>query len=235
MQEMNAFTIIATLILYGLTFLCFFIPFKKEQRQTAYITAGTLAVIITLTLIGNLDFLVIFIWPVIIMFQIIFISYWTFTAFNKKKTGLVLSTILTIGFLLLIMQPWISDWTFSKKDVTKILSFHNLELKDDFKILKNEAVGFRDYYETFTLKLSDNDFNRISQTIKTSKNYKGHFTDYSNLPSADYKTTDTIDFETDNHFEREYWTNKKMENGTYHFRFQLDKKDKELSYIGSDE
>jgi len=209
MQEMNAFTIIATLILYGLTFLCFFIPFKKEQRQTAYITAGTLAVIITLTLIGNLDFLVIFIWPVIIMFQIIFISYWTFTAFNKKKTGLVLSTILTIGFLLLIMQPWISDWTFSKKDVTKILSFHNLELKDDFKILKNEAGGFRDYYETFTLKLSDNDFNRISQTIKTSKNYKGHFTDYSNLPSADYKTTDTIDFETDNHFEREYWTNKK--------------------------
>lgn len=143
MQEMNAFTIIATLILYGLTFLCFFIPFKKGQRQTGYIAGGTLAVIITLTLIGNLDFLVIFIWPLIIMFQIIFISYWTFTAFNKKKTGLVLSTILTIGFLLLIMQPWISDWTFSKKDATKILSFHNIELKDDFKILKNEAGGFR--------------------------------------------------------------------------------------------
>lgn len=162
MQEMNAFTIIATLVLYGLTFLCFFIPFKKGQRQTGYIAGGALAVIITLTLIGNLDFLVIFIWPLIIMFQIIFISYWTFTAFNKKKTGLLLSTILTIGFLLLIVQPWISDWTFSKKDATKILSVHNLELKDDFKILKNEAGGFRDYYETFTLKLSDSDFNRIS-------------------------------------------------------------------------
>ena len=235
MQEMNAFTITATLILYGLTFLCFFIPFKKGQRLVGYIAGGTLAVIITLTLIGNLDFLVIFIWPVIIMLQIIFISYWTFTVFNKRKTGLVISTILTIVFLLLILQPWISDWTLSKKDATKILSFHNIELKDDFKILKNEAGGFRDYYETFTLKLSDNDFNRISQTIKTSKNYKGYFTDYSDLPTADYKTTDTIDFETDNYFEREYWTNRKMENGTSHFRFQLNKKEKELNYIGSDE
>ncbi|MFO0479933.1 MAG: hypothetical protein ACK50L_14325 [Bacteroidota bacterium] len=169
------------------------------------------------------------------MFQIIFISYWAFIAFNRKKTGLVIATILTIGFILLIMQPWISDWTFSKKDATKILRFHNIELKDDFKILKNEAGGFRDYYETFTLKLSDNDFNSISHTIKNSKNYKRHFTDYSNLPTADYKTADTIDFETDNHFEREYWTNAKMENGTYHFRFQLDKQNKELSYIGSDE
>ena len=235
MQEMNAFTITLSLILYGLTFLCFFIPFKKGQLQTGYVTGGILAFIITLTLIGNLDFLTIFIWPVIIMFQIIFISYWTFTAFNKKKIGLVISTILAVGFLLLIMQPWISDWAFSKKDAIKILSFHNIELKDDFKILKNEEGGFRDYYKTFTLKLSDNDFNRISQKIKTSKNYKGYFTDFTNLPSADYKTTDTIDFETDNHFEREYWTNNKMENGTYHFRFQLDKQKKELNYIGSDE
>ncbi len=235
MQEMNAFTITVFVILYGLTLLCFFIPFKKGHRQTGYITGGILGVIITLTLIGNLDFLVIFIWPIIIMFQIIFISYWALIAFNRKKTGLAIATILTIGFLLLIMQPWISDWTFSKKDATKILHLHNIELNDDFKILKNEAGGFRDYYETFTLKLSDNDFNRISETIKNSKNYKGHFTDYSNLPTADYKTVDTIDFETDNHFEREYWTNTKMENGTYHFRFQLDKQNKELSYTGSDE
>jgi hypothetical protein len=232
---MNAFTIIVSLILYCLSFLCFFIPFKKGQLKTGYIVGGILGVIITLTLIENLDFLVIFIWPVIIMFQIIFISYWAFFVFNRKKTGLAIATILAIGFLLLIMQPWISDLIFSKKDATKILSLHNIELKDDFKILENEAGGFRDYYETFTLKLSDNDFNRISQTIKTSKNYKGHFTDYNNLPTADYKTTDTIDFETDNHFEREYWTNIKIENGTYHFRFQLDKQNKVLSYIGSDE
>jgi hypothetical protein len=234
-REMNAFNIISCLVLYGLTLLCFFIPFKNGQRQTGYIVGGTLGVLITLTLIGNLDFLVIFIWPVIVIFQIIFISYWTFRAYNRKKTGQVIAIVLTIAFLLLLMQPWISDWTFNKKDVRKILVFHNLELRDEFKILENEAGGFRDYYETFTLKLSDNDFNRISQTIKSSKNFKGLFTDYSNLPTAEYKTADTIDFETNNYIEREYWTCTKMENGTYHFRFQLDKKSKELSYTGSDE
>jgi len=235
MQELNSFTITVSVILYGLTLFCFFIPFKKGHRFTGYITGGILGVFITLTLIGNLDFLVIFIWPVIITFQIIFISYWAFIAFNKKKTALVISTILSIGFLLLIMQPWIVDWRFNKNDVTKILRFHNIELKDDFKILENEAGGFRDYYETFTLKLSDNDFNHISQTIRNSKNYKGHFKDYSNLHTIYNKTADTINFETDNYLEREYWSTAKMENGTYHFRFQLDKRNKELSYIGSDE
>lgn len=232
---MNTGAIIISLILYGLTLLCFFIPFKKGQRQTGYVVGGTLGVLITLILIGNLDFLVIFIWPVIVIFQIIFISYWTFRAYNRKKTGQAIAIVLTITFLLLLMQPWISDWTFNKKDVRKILDFHNLELRDEFKILENEAGGFRDYYETFTLKLSDNDFNRISQKIKTSKNYKGIFTDYSKIPSMDYKSPDTVDFETDNYIEREYWTSTKMENGTYHFRFQLDKKSKELSYTGSDE
>lgn len=235
MQEMNVFTITSILILYGLTFLCFFISFKQGHRQTALIIGGILAFLITLTLVGNLNFLVIFIWPLIIMFQLVFILYWTFKGYKKRKTGLVLSTILSIGFILVIMQPWISDWIFDKKDVTKILNSHNIELKDDFKILRNEAGGFRDYYETFTIKLSDDDFNRISQLIKNSNNFKGYFTDRSNLPIAYYKTNDTIDFETDNYFEREYFTNKKMENGTYHFRFQLDKKNKELSYIGSDE
>lgn len=87
------------------------------------------------------------------------------------------------------MQPQISDWTFSKKE-----GYLNIELKDDFRILRNEAGGFRDYYETFTLKLPDNDFSLISQTIKTSKNYKEHFTDYTELPPPAYKTSDTVDF-----------------------------------------
>lgn len=232
---MNPFYIICSLILYGLTVLCFFLPFKNGQKRTAYIVGVILGLVITFTLIWELDFLVIFIWPIIVMFQIVFISYWALRVFNRKKTGQIIALLLTIGFLSIIMSPWISDWTFNKKDVKKILKIHNLELKDDFKILKNEAGGLRDYYETFTLKLSDRDFNRISNKIKKSKNYKGFFTDYSNLPTLDYKNYDTIDFETGNHFEREYCTSTKLENGTYHFTFQLDKQKKELSYIGSDE
>jgi hypothetical protein len=124
---------------------------------------------------------------------------------------------------------------FNKKDAKKILLFHGIELKDDFKILKNESGGFRDFYETFTLKISDNDFNNISRKITTSKNYKGLFTDYTKSPSADYQNYDTLDFEAPDQFEREYFSKQKMNNGTYHFRFQLDKQSKELTYTGSDE
>ncbi|MWB96073.1 hypothetical protein GON26_17035 [Flavobacterium sp. GA093] len=232
--KMNAFTITFCLVLYGLTLLCFFLPFKNGQKVTGKIVGVILGIVITLTVIGNLDFLIIFIWPLIAVFQIIFISYWSFRIFGRRKTGKIVAIVFTTAFLLLLMQPWISDWTFNKKDVKKILAFHNLELKDDFKILKNESFGFKDYRETFILKLSDNDFNRISQSIKSSKSYKGFFRDYSNAPSVDTQN-DTVDFETTNYFEREYSTNRKMENGTYHFWFQLDKQKKELEYNGSDE
>ena len=231
---MNAFTVISCLVLYGMTLLCSFLPFKNGQKVTGKIVGVTLGVVVTLTVIGNLDFLVIFIWPLIAIFQIIFIIYWSFRIFGKRKIGKIVAIVLSIAVLLFLMQPWISDWTFNKKDVKKILAFHSLELRDDFKILKNESGGFRDYYETFTLKLSDKDFNRISQSIKTSKNYKGFFMDSSNLPSVNEKN-DRVDFETENNFEREYSTNKKMENGTYHFWFQFDKQNKELNYIGADE
>ncbi len=234
-KKMNTFTLISSLILFGLAFLCFFLPFKNGQRKVGYVIGLTLGFVITFTLIGNLDFLIVFIWPLIVIFQIIFISYWTFRVFNRRGAGQIVAVVLTITFLLLLMQPWISDWTFNKKDVIKILTFHNIELREDFKILRNEAGGFRDYYETFTIKLSDNDFYRISQTIKTSRNFKGVFTDYTNLPAADHRNNDTVDFETDNHFEREYWTITKMDNGTCHFRFELDKQSKELNYTGSDE
>jgi hypothetical protein len=232
---MNSFTIISSLVLYGFTLLCMLLPYKSGYKATGNLVGLVLGTLITLTLIGNLEYLVIFIWPLIVIFQIVFITYWTFGIFGRKKRGKIAVIILTFFFILILMQPWISDWTFSKKDVRKILSFHTIKIKDDFKILKNESGGFRDFYETFTLKISDADFNRISKEIKTSKNYKGYFSDFSNLPSADFKNNDTLDFETENHFEREYFSSKKMENGTYHFTIQLDKKDKELNYIGSDE
>ena len=232
---MNTFTIVSSLILYGLTLVCFALPFYCGQKNTGKFVGLILAIIISLTLIGNLDFLVIFIWPLIVVFQILFITYWAFKKFGKQKAGKIIVAILTSAFLLIIMQPWITDWTYSKKDVRKVLSFHKMEPQSDFKIIKNESGGFRDYYETFTIKLSDKDFNNIAEKIKTSKDFKGHLTNFTNLPSADYKNYDTVDFESENFFEREYFSNKKMKNGTYHFTFQLDKKEKELNYIGSNE
>lgn len=40
--------------------------------------------------------------------------------------------------------------------------------------------------------------------LKNSKNYKGNFSDYLNLLNADYKSYETVDYETPTHFNREY-------------------------------
>ncbi|MBL1411075.1 hypothetical protein [Sphingobacterium faecale] len=233
---MNPFTVVISLILFGLTVFCFVLPFKAGEKQTANVVGLILTIVISVTLVGNLGLLVIFVWPIVLMFQFIFISYWSFKLFNRKKVGLFVALALTGTFGALILSPWISDWLFNKNDARKILSTHGIDLKDDFILLKNEAGGFRDYYEIFTLKLSDNDFDRIAVQIKNSKNYKGIFKDGSDLPFAEYSLLDTVDFETENIMVREYWIDKtKMANGTYHFRFQLNKKKRELTYIGSDE
>jgi len=133
------------------------------------------------------------------------------------------------------MEPWITDWTFNRQDVRNILSYHSIELKNDFDILRNESGGFRDYYQTFTIEISDSDYQLIAKQIKTSHNYRGMFTDLTESPSASYRNHDTIDYETNYHYNREYFSKKRMEDGTFHFRFQLSKTKKELSYIGSNE
>jgi hypothetical protein len=233
---MNLFTLISSLVLFGLSALCFLLPYKSGQKRTGWIVGLIFGVLITLTLIGHLEFLVIFIWPIILSIQIVFIVYWIFRFYDKKKLGTISATVLTVIFLLIAMQPWISDWSFNKQDVQKILVYHSFELKDDFEILKNESGGFRDYYQTFTLKISGSDYTRIAEKIKSSKNYVGLFTDLTKqLPMADYNDYDTIDFETNYDFEREYFSKRKMDDGTFHFRFQLSKTEKKLNYIGSNE
>src|SRR5690554_3488636 len=129
---MTSFTIIISLILFGLTFLCYWLPFKSGHRKIGLIVSGLIGIIVIWTLIGNLDFLVLFIWPTILAFQIVFLAYWTFKLFGLEKMGTIVSIFLTIGFIVLAMQPWITDWTFNKKDVKKMLSWYGIELKDDF-------------------------------------------------------------------------------------------------------
>lgn len=233
---MNLFTIIWSLILFGLSVLCFLFPYKSGHKNTGLIVSLILGLIITLSLIVDLDFLVIFIWPIIIIFQIVYIIFWIFKVYGKKRLGTISALVLAGIFILIAMQPWISDWTFNKKDVRKILLYHGFELQDDFNIIQNQCGGFRDYYQTFTIRISDNDYQKIASKIKSSKYYKGLFTDLTkHLPTSDYKNHDTIDFETNFNFERKYWSKQAMDNGTYHFSFKVSKTEKELIYIGSDE
>ena len=138
--------------------------------------------------------------------------------------------------MLIVMSPWISDWIFSKKDAQKILSWHNIELIEDFEILENESGGFTDYVQTFTLNISESDYQNIAEIIRNSKNYSGIITDFKiELPVINHTSYDTINYETKNYIKREYYTEQKMEDGTYHFILNLSKKNRELSYFGINE
>ena len=233
---MNLNMLISSLVMYGLTGLCFFLPYKGGQKSIGLTVSLILGFLLTLTLIGNLDFFLVVIWLVILCFQIVFLIYWVFRLWGRKKAGTVITTIIIFFLLFIVLEPWISDWTFSKKNAKNILSQHGFYLKDDFKIIKNESGGLRDYYHIFTIEISDSDYQSIADKIRSAKSYKGVLTDLAKqLPRDIYKTKDTLNFESNYHIEREFYTKKRMDDGTFHFRFRLSKTNKELQYIGSNE
>ena len=154
---MNNLAIISSLILYLLALLCFFIPFQCGKKAIGKRAGIILGMIITLTIIMDLGRSLAFVWLPIIMFQLVFIIYWTLIKFKQEKAGKITAVLLTSIFVLTLMQPWISDWIFSKNDVREILLENNITLKDDFRILKNETITFDGYYEDFSIKISDAD------------------------------------------------------------------------------
>ena len=232
---MNHFNLISSLVLLGFTALCFWLPFKYGKKITGIITGAILSLIITWTILAELEFLVIFIWPFILAFQIIFLTYWTFRAFNRPKIGIYVSSILTLGFILICMSPWISDWNFTKNDARKLLAKHNIELQDDFKILKNESGGFMDYAHTLKIQISDSDKSRIENEIRESKGFIETEDFLKDFPSANHYTFEKLNYETENYLNREYYIKEPMEDGTRHFYFQLSKTESELQYIGTNE
>ena len=231
---MNAFYIISALTLSLLTILCFYYPYKKGNKTYAKIISGFLAIVILWTLIGQLDFLVIFIWPFIFAFQIIFLSYWISNYYNRKKLGKIVSGILTLAIIILALSPWITDWTFNKNDARKLLAIQKLYLKEEFKIIENESGGFTDYAQTFKLQISEPDKNRIVDSIRNTNNFF-ELLDYQNLPMADPNTYEHVNYETENYINWEYYTNEPIYDGTYHFHFQLSKENNEFFYFGINE
>lgn len=102
-----------------------------------------------------------------------FLLYFILKKLGKPKLGKYLTS--AFGFLILGLSIYIifEDHFFFKSDAKKFLSEQNIELKDDFKIIKNEsfsAIG--DYYHTFTLSISEKDRKQIIQEIRNSENFK---------------------------------------------------------------
>jgi len=232
---MTNFNLIASSIIISLTILCFWLPYKGGKKITGILTSFILGMLLLWTFLARLEFLVIFIWPTIIAFQLIFLSYWIFNLFNRKKTGIVISSTLAFIFVLIALSPWINDWIFNKNEVKKMLSWHKIELKDDFIIIENESGGLMDYAHSFTLKISESDFENISSSIRNSIKNKEILTKLKRINGTRYNYKDTINYENELYLEREYYTKEIKEDGTFHFVIQLSKKKKELNYYGANE
>jgi hypothetical protein len=170
-----------------------------------------------------------------ISFSVIFITYWTLRYFKLKKSGTILASILTIGIITLCLSPWISDWTFNENDAKKILTQHGFELKDNVDLIYNASGGFTDYYHIFEIKLSESDYNIVRNSIVKDERYIGDL-DYNWWDKRpELRELDTLNYENQYNYVRDYTENEKMEDGTFHFVFELSKSDRTLKYIGSNE
>lgn len=226
---MSASTVV-NLVLIGLTGLCFWFPYRCQNKKTA-ITASTIFILLILwTIVGDLAFVAMFIWLFVLAGQIVFLTYWVLRFYGKKRLGSISSVIIATAFLLIAASPWIEDWTFNKKDASELLEQQGIRLNDNFKLVKNESIGLFDYYETFTVEISASDFVRIETQVRNSRSFQGYVTDIPN-----WKHFDTLSYEIADMLVWEYYTKEKMNNGTYHFTLSLSKGKNELSYVGANE
>ncbi len=76
------FYIFSLLFLFALTAICYIFPAKNGYKKSGQYGSIFFCSLIILTLVVNLDYLVIFIWPIIVVAQIIFILFWIFKIYN---------------------------------------------------------------------------------------------------------------------------------------------------------
>jgi hypothetical protein len=102
----------------------------------------------------------------------IFLSYWIPKRLGYKKIGIAISSILTIGLIILIIGEFvIKDYLFFKSDAKTFLSNHSIILNDNFEITYNDTDEMLDAYQRFILEISSADKLRIIESIKSSDNF----------------------------------------------------------------
>lgn len=129
----------------------------------------------------------------------IFLSYWIPKRLGYKKIGIVLSSILTIGLLILILGQFVlKDYLFFKSDAKEFLINHNIRLEDEFKIIYSDTDEFLGSYQKFALEISQNDKLKVIDAIKSSDNFGER--DFTADQAANSVTS--INFEDDHAFIR---------------------------------
>lgn len=225
--------LLSILWLYGLIFLCVYLPYKCGYKKLGLFVGITFSVVITIGFFYPPIFMIPLFLVGIIFIELIFIIYWTLHFFGKRRVASVIALMLSTVFVTIALSPWIVDFLFNKKDVMQVLLFHHIELIDDFTLISNSSTRVGRVSETFTIQLTANDYRKITDQFLSSPKYKGNFERYIDLPASNLTVYDTIDYETPEFVEHICFSSQEQKNGINHFQIKLNKATKELQYIGS--
>nr|WP_298659557.1 hypothetical protein [uncultured Flavobacterium sp.] len=177
--------------------------------------------------------------PIAFCLWLVYILYSIPKKRGQKKTGIILSSIVGLFFLLFAVNIFFEDELFSKNDALDLLKEQNVVLNDNFEILKNESMSaIGDYYHTFSLKISEKDKMRIIDEIKESKNfnldketpsYFDNRKDYYNGPKR------IKNYETEKQFIRELFEPQGEGYAPTWRKIEIDKNENKLIFEDIDE
>lgn len=182
-------------------------------------------------------------WLIIILIYFLLVVGLTFLAFwlPKRKGRKKLGIRLAIATFLITTSPITSfaleDYWFFKSDVTRTLENHNFILEDDFKILSHEITGLMDYYEQFTIELTEKDKERLIEQINNAENYQNLMTEYpygliSGLPRYSNDSTEeyTWNFRTTTEYGYQFYKPKPQGNAPTYVLIMISKNGTTLKY-----
>lgn len=126
-----------------------------------------------------------------------------------KIISIALGSILFCGILYAIY----ADELFTRDDARDLILEHDFVLLDPFEIIKNESsAAIGDYEHMFTLKISDDDKNRVIQKIKSTQNYSPNRDSSEELRfrlPREEQVVKIQNYETNKYFVYEYFESSK--------------------------
>jgi hypothetical protein len=136
--------------------------------------------------------------------------------FIPKKLGYPkIAKYLTIVYGLIVLTivffTAFEDQFFTKNNAKELVEEQEIELSDDFQLLKNQSMSaIGEYYHTFTLKISAKDKANAILKIKNSEYFKTSNGSIDSLmfqtkPDRYFGNKIIQNYETEDYFVREYF------------------------------
>jgi hypothetical protein len=176
---------------------------------------------------------------VAIIIGIVWLCFWIPKKFGYPKFGKYLSILVGTLIAIFILTQVFEDELFSKNDAKELLEEQNIQLIDEFELTENKSMsGIGDYYHTFTLKITNQDKNKIIREIQKAKNYNSGLINENYFENRDdyYNGPRRIkNYETENQFVRELFQPNGDNYAPTWRKIEIDKKSNLLIFEDIDE